>query len=76
MSMNAKSQHAQVVVQLITSKKTYGKCKAKANQRCSGAKDVLFKKLRMGKFCSCCATGGGAKYTHNTNECHKYDKHG
>ena len=38
--------------------------------------DVPFKKSRMGKFCNHCVAGGGAKYTHNTNECHKYDKNG
>ena len=76
MSMNSKSQHAQVVVQPSTSKKTYGKCKVETNQKHGSTNNIPFKKSRMGKFCNHCATCGGAKYTHNTNECHKYDKNG
>ena len=76
MSMNAKAQHVQVVMQLSTSKKGHGKCEAEADQKHSRANNITFKKSRMGKFCNHCAASGGAKYTHNTNECHKYDKNG
>ena len=75
-SMNAKLQHAQVVVQSSASKKTYGKHEVETNQIHGSTNDGPFKKLRTGKFCNHCETGGGAKYTHNTNECHKYYKNG
>jgi hypothetical protein len=32
--------------------------------------------VRPAKFCQHCKNKGGPHLTHNTNECHKYNKHG
>ena len=37
---------------------------------------IFHLKIQELAFCNHCAANGGAKYTHNTNECRKYDKNG
>jgi len=41
-----------------------------------GLSERVPKKVRSEKFCQRCKTHGGPHLTHNTSDCHKYDKDG
>jgi hypothetical protein len=51
-----------------------GKGKPKRVSSGGGSSNRVPKKARTKKFCQMCKNHGGAYQTHNTSECHRYDK--
>jgi hypothetical protein len=59
-----------------TTARVDGKGKSKKGSSEKGSSLRVPKKARPEKFCQLCKTHGGPHQTHNTHDCHRYDKEG
>ncbi len=68
---NSKEKAKKENTEKATGKREKGMCKG------SSSMDYhILKKVRVEKSCALCQKHGGAHTTHNTGECHKYEKDG